>query len=140
MDTNLFIPDNYGWYLERFRPGLYREAFEEYCRVSARAFEALEKGEVSPEEASRQLMGHCAGLIKWPGKKLKIYDLKCLLSLFTSPAAELRGSAEAADFARILNETWNNSYPKEPYKSGDYETLAAGFREKKMFGFKMAED
>lgn len=140
MDVKHFVPDNYGWYVEKFRPGAYRDAFEDYCRVSAPGFEALESGAVSPEEAVAALLELCGRLIKWPGKALKTYDLKCLFSLYTAPASTRRGSAEALAFAELLNREWNSRYPREQYKSGDFETLAEGFRRKVILGFKIAEE
>lgn len=138
MDAKCFVPENYGRYVKSFNRMDYAAAFEDYCRASESAYDALPGCDIDSLVA--ELVAYCESLIKRPWRKAVInFDLMCLFSLYTVPAALKRGDEASRLFAEKLCEEWNRNHPKQTFRCGTYEMLIEGFRTKTIFGFKMGD-
>ena len=67
-----------------------------------------------------------SGLRRAEAKELAHSD-KQVLALFLTPAAQSSGIEAVSEFASVLNRIWNETYPKNAYYAGSFESIMKGF-------------
>ena len=104
-------PDNFKIFEERFC-SIYSELAQQDPIETA-------SGLIASLESGRALLPRRAG-------RTAAEEEKSVLALFLAPAA-IRMGGSAPDFANALCSQWNEHYPKNIFRVGDYETIMKGF-------------
>lgn len=127
------LTDGYEEYLHRFNRMEYEAAFANYKAAHMPFFSSV--GPDGAGAAADDVLRRTEALIRFPrSRKLVLIDMQRFLSLYLVPAALASGIPEAAAFAALLRERWNERYPDHRFGACIYEELEAGFRDKRPFG------
>ena len=130
MDIKILIPEKYFYYLENFKRSSYRKAFMQYCSEAGVFFSAMDGGQFSPQLAASELIANIdARLPKRFRRKLRFFDLKQLLFLYTVPAAISHGSEHSIAFVSALLAQWNERYPDDMLNSISFEKINGSFND-----------
>lgn len=134
MDIRQLVPGDFSVYFAHFNRSDYPAFFQRYIRLSQPVFRELSSQEEA-ETAAVELVAYCGTLLRPLRRKVTLFDLKSLFTLYTVPAALAYGGTPVAAFARCLTAEWNRRYPAFSFSIGTYEELMKGFENAKLLGF-----
>ena len=133
MDWGIFIPGDFSRYVTHFNRSEYAGLFADYRQRCAPCLEAVEAERA--DEAAAELVEYGESLVRPWIKKRVLFDIKCLFTLYTIPAALDSGEAGRA-FAAALVACWNSRRPKDCIQAASSAELMKGFEDTGIFGFK----
>lgn len=134
MDIRQLVPVDFSDYFAHFNRSDYPLFFQRYATLAEPVLTAL----ASPNEAENaavELVTYCGTLLRPLRRKVILFDLKSLFTLYTVPAALEHGSECAETFALRLTAEWNRQYPASSFAVGTYGELMRGFEDAKLLGF-----
>ncbi len=134
MDVAEQLTLDYPYYLEQFNRVSYAGLFQRYKDRCMPFFRALDQA--GAEAAADALLVRTERLARPWKRKLLLFDMQRFFALYLIPAALDSGCPQAAAFAELLRQRWNERYPKNRFQSATYEEIAGGFR-MKIFGFEI---
>ena len=134
MDIRQLVPVDFSEYFTHFNRSDYPAFFRRYTALAKPVLAAL-SSPVEAEGAASELVAYCGTLLRPLRRKVMLFDLKSLFTLYTVPAALELGGESAEAFARRLAGEWNRQYPAFSFAIGTYGELMKGFENAKLLGF-----
>ena len=134
MDVRQRVPVDFSDYFAHFTRSDYPAFFRRYTALAGPVLAAL-SSPAEAEAAAAELVAHCGTLLRPLRRKVILFDLKSLFTLYTVPAALEHGGEAAEAFAQRLAEEWNRQYPAFSFAIGTYGELMKGFENAKLLGF-----
>lgn len=123
-------------YLRCFDYDHYPQCFAEFSANAAPFFDGLDPACLpqTAEEIVKLADARWKSRPFWQRAELARQD-RSALAIFFAPAAA-RHSDTAQAFARLLQERWNERFPRNRFFAGDYEAIMKGF-DKDFMGIKL---
>lgn len=72
---------------------------------------------------------------RWKSKRKQenmLFEYRVVMAIFLTPALRRRGFSCAEKLRTELNRQWLERYPRQEWTPGDYDTMAAGFKKRKL--------